>query len=345
MIKVGIAGATGYAGQELLRLLHRHPEVEIVKILSETYADKPYSYVYRNFTGFTQESCAALDYETIADGIDVLFTSLPYGVLMEKLNEDLLNRVQVIDLGVDYRFMNQTEYKQYYGKEHPSIHLASRFTYGLCEWNENGIRAAEHIANPGCFATAIQLALLPLIQERIIAPQVTVDGKCALSGSGRTLTLGTHFTEANESVKPYKITNHPHKVEAQKGIEYFTGEPMKLTFVPHIVPMQRGILVTCYTRLAQSVDHDRIRSVYDHYYRDKPFVQLLERGMYVETKWVKQSNMCHINFEVDEEDSSLIVFAALDNLIKGAAGQAIQNLNIMNGFPQHMAIDDVPVCL
>ncbi len=345
MIKVGIIGSTGYAGQELVRLLYGHPEVKIIKTISETYIDNKYSYVYRNFTGFSQDVCSALDYETIADGIDVLFTSLPYGVLMERLNEDILNNVKVIDLGVDYRLMNSMEYKQYYGKDHKSIHLSSRFTYGLCEWNENEIQAAENIANPGCFATAIQLALLPLITENIISSEVTVDGKCALSGSGRTLTLGTHFVEANESVKPYKITNHPHKIEARKAIEYFTGEHVKLTFVPHIVPMQRGILVTCYTKTAMKVDYDFIRSIYEKYYHCKEFVQILDRGMYVETKWVRNSNMCHINFEVDEQDNSLIIFAAIDNLIKGAAGQAIQNLNIMNGFPQNTAINYVPTCI
>ncbi len=345
MIKAGIIGATGYAGQELIRLLYGHPEVKITKIISETYIDKRYSYVYRSFTGFSQESCLALDYEPIADGLDVLFTSLPYGVLMEKLNDDILNNVKVIDLGVDYRLMNSLEYKQYYGKEHKSINLSSRFTYGLCEWNENEIQAAENIANPGCFATAIQLALLPLIKEKTISTEVTIDGKCALSGSGRTLTLGTHFAEANESVKPYKIINHPHKIESRKAIEYFTNEQVRLTFVPHIVPMQRGILVTCYTKPEIKVDYDFIRNIYEKYYHHKQFVQVLDRGMYVETKWVRNSNMCHINFEVDEQDNSLIIFAAIDNLIKGAAGQAIQNLNIMNGFPQGMAIDYVPTCI
>ncbi|HCX63172.1 N-acetyl-gamma-glutamyl-phosphate reductase [Sedimentibacter sp.] len=345
MIKVGIVGATGYAGQELVRLLYGHPEVKIIKTISETYNDNKYSYIYRNFTGLSQDICSALDYETIADGIDVLFTSLPYGVLMEKLNEDILNNVKVIDLGVDYRLMNSAEYKQYYGKEHKSINLSSRFTYGLSEWNENEIQDAENIANPGCFATAIELALLPLIKEKIISTEVTVDGKCALSGSGRTLTIGTHFAEANESVKPYKITNHPHKIETQKAIEYFTNELVRLTFVPHIVPMQRGILVTCYTKPTAKIDRDFIGNIYQKYYNGKPFVQILDRGMYVETKWVRNSNMCHINFEVDEQDNSLIVFAAIDNLIKGAAGQAVQNLNIMNGFPQNMSINYVPACI
>ncbi len=279
-----------------------------------------------------------------ADGHNYISEAISKGatvIIVEDDKREITNNVTVIK----DRLMNSAEYKQYYGKEHKSIHLSSRFTYGLSEWNENEIQAAENIANPGCFATAIQLALLPLIKEKIIYPDVTVDGKCALSGSGRTLTIGTHFVEANESVKPYRITNHPHKIEARKAIGYFTREQINLTFVPHIVPMQRGILVTCYTKPTMKIDHDFIRSIYEKYYHYKQFVQILDRGMYVETKWVRNSNMCHINFEVDEQDNSLIIFAEIDNLIKGGAGQAIQNLNIMNGLPQDMAINYVPVCI
>ncbi|WP_040950499.1 N-acetyl-gamma-glutamyl-phosphate reductase [Gorillibacterium massiliense] len=345
MVKAGILGATGYAGQELVRLLHGHPEVEIRKIVSTSHEDAKFASIYRNFTGILDESCHSLDYGTVADGLDVLFTSLPYGVLMEHLTQDLLDRVHIIDLGVDYRFWNAAEFKQYYGKDHPSLHLAPQFTYGLSEWNEGAIRSARHIANPGCFATAIQLSLLPLVKEGVISDTVTVDGKCALSGSGRSLTLGTHFVEANESTKPYKIVSHPHKAESRKGIAYFSEKQLKLTFVPHIVPMQRGILVTCYTELAAGWEPERIREVFCEYYDKKPFIQLLDRGMYVETKWVRHSNMCHINFEVDEEENRLIVFAAIDNLIKGAAGQAVQNLNLMYGFPETMALDMVPASI
>lgn len=345
MIKVGVLGATGYAGQELLRILHGHKEVKVTKIISESQQGKKYDFIYRNFTGFTNEICGELDYSMITDGLDVLFTSLPYGVLMEHLNDDILNNVKIIDLGVDYRPTSHDEYRKSYGKEHRSLSLLPRFTYGLSEWNEDNIKSAEHIANPGCFATAIELALLPLFKENLIETNLVVDGKCSLSGSGRTLTLGTHFVEANESVKPYRITDHPHKNESVRAIEYFTQKHINLAFVPHIVPMQRGILVSCYAVAKTKLDYEYVRNVYEQYYSGKPFIQILDKGMYVETKWVKNSNMCHINFELDETGNRIFIFAAIDNLLKGAGGQAIQNFNIMFGFPQNMAIDFVPTCI
>ncbi len=345
MLRAGILGATGYAGQELLRLLHQHDEIQVVKIISETHQGRRFDAVYRNFTGFTDAVCCEADYDTMADGLDVLFTSLPYGVLMSHLTGDLLDRVRVIDLGVDYRLMNRTEFLRYYGAEHKSIELASRFVYGQSEWNGDNVRAARHIANPGCFATAIELALTPLVREGLITSDVIVDGKCALTGAGRALSLGTHFAEANESAKPYKIACHPHAPESAKAIALFTGRSLNLTFVPHIVPMQRGILVSCYTTLDAEADDATVREIYDTYYGDKPFVRLLDKGMYVETKWVRASNMCHINFEIDRDSNRLIVFAALDNLIKGAAGQAVQNLNLMFGFDETAALGGVPACL
>lgn len=351
MIRVGVLGGTGYVGQELIRLLYRHPEVELTKIISESNKDKAFAQIYRNHTGFQNIICEGLDDHTIVEGIDVLFSALPYGTLMQHLTREMLEQVMVIDLGVDYRLMDANEYLNYYKKEHKSIELTPYFTYGLCEWNKEEIQEARHIANPGCFATAIQLALMPLIKENIIQDEVIIDGKTSYSASGRTLTIGTHFSEANESTKPYKIIGHPHSLESKKGVAYFTDKNVDLTFVPHMIPMQRGLLITAYTKLNQlSWTDDKgaygtIRSVYEHYYHDAPFIALLEKGMYVETKWVRNSNMCHINFEIDEENERLIVFAAIDNLMKGAAGQAVQNFNIRFGFPEQMALDEVPICI
>lgn len=351
MIKIGVLGGTGYVGQELIRLLYRHPEVELTKIISESNKDKAFAQIYRNHMGLQHIICEGLDYNTMAEGIDVLFSCLPYGTLMQHLTKEMLDQVMVIDLGVDYRFMDANEYLKYYKKEHQSIQLTSDFTYGLCEWNKREIQEARHIANPGCFATAIQLALMPLIKENVIQEQIIIDGKTSYSASGRTLTVGTHFTEANESTKPYKIIGHPHSLESKKGIAYFTSTNVELTFVPHMVPMQRGLLITAYTKLnglswADELGaYGKIRSIYENYYKNAPFIALLEKGMYVETKWVRNSNMCHINFEVDEENERLLVFAAIDNLMKGAAGQAIQNFNIRFGFPEKMGLDEVPICI
>ncbi len=345
MIKVGVLGATGYTGQELMRILYQHKAVTINKILSDTYKDKEYQYIYRNFTGFSHKICEEINWETLTDDIDLLFSALPYGILMQHLTEDMMRRVKIIDIGVDYRLMDNDAYKRYYGKEHQSIELVRHFTYGLSEWNKEHINMSKHIANPGCYATAAQLALLPLIKEKVIERDIIVDGKCGLSGSGRTLTIGTHFAEANESAKAYKLNNHPHGFEITKGIEYFTDEKVALTFTPHIVPMQRGMLLTAYLQLKTSIDYDTVRNIYDNYYKDMTFIRILDKGIYVETKWVKNSNVCHINFEINNDTGKLIVVTAIDNLIKGAAGQAVQNMNIMLGLPENTGLEDIPICL
>jgi len=345
MLKVGVLGGTGYAGQELIRLLFNHKEVEVKHIISESHQEKEFSYVYRNFKGFNDTVCEKMDLEAVANEVDVLFSALSYGVLMEKLSQEILKKVKIIDIGVDYRFMDKEEYKKYYRKDHKSIELSKAFTYGLCEWNERRITDSDHIANPGCFATAMELALLPLFSENVIENKVIIDGKSSLSGSGRTLSVGTHYVEANESTKPYRITNHPHTNEFKKAMQLFLDKNVDITFVPHIVPIQRGILITCYTIPKLTLTHEFVHSIFKKYYCNTPFVRVLDKGMYVETKWVRNSNMCHINFEIDKENNSLIIFAAIDNLIKGAAGQAIQNMNIMYGFPQTMALDFIPTCL
>ncbi|TCT16274.1 N-acetyl-gamma-glutamyl-phosphate reductase [Natranaerovirga pectinivora] len=345
MLNVGILGATGYTGEELIRLLHNHPNVMIKKILSTSYKDKKYNFVYRNFVGFNEDICQELDWDTLVDGIDLLFSALPYGILMAHLTEDMLKKVKIVDIGVDYRFMDKESYKKYYGKEHQSLHLTDEFVYGLSEWNEEAIKEAKSIANPGCYATAMLMALIPLIKEALIDKDIIADGKSGLSGGGRTLTIGTHYVEANESMKAYKLNNHPHVIEVQKGIEFFTGETIELTFTPHIVPMQRGLMVTLYTKLQKKLDYESVKEVYSKYYGSKPFVQILDKSIYVETKWVKSSNMCHINFEINEETNRLIIVVAIDNLIKGAAGQAIQNMNLMMDFPENMGLNYIPVCI
>lgn len=345
MLKVGILGGTGYAGQELIRLLHNHNEVEINKIISTKYKNKKYNYAYRNFVGIKEDVCEELDWTTIGDDIDVLFSALPYGVLMESLNKEILQKVKIIDIGVDYRFAEKDIYKRNYGKDHKSIELGREFVYGLSEWNYDNIKKANYIANPGCYATAIQLALLPLLKEDLIELDIIIDGKCGVSGGGRTLTLGTHYAEANESMKAYKLNNHPHMDEVIKGIKYFTDKDVKLTFTPHLIPMQRGMMITAYIGLKKQENYQSISDVYNKYYKDSDFVKILDQGIYVETKWVKNSNICHINFEINKDTNKLIVVAAIDNLIKGASGQAIQNMNIMHGFVQKLGLGYVPICI
>jgi N-acetyl-gamma-glutamyl-phosphate reductase len=316
-----------------------------VRLYSENNKEARFDFLYRNFSGFSDISCVAIDYARLAEEADVIFSALPYGALMERLDAEILDSVRFVDMGVDYRLADPALYQKCYGKEHKSIGLAERFTYGLSEWNRANIAGARHIANPGCFAAAIELALLPLVASDVIEDDVIVDGKCSLSGAGRSLSLGTHFAEANESVKPYKILSHPHRYEAERAVAMFSGRAINLTFVPHIVPMQRGILVSCYARARQRTDYGEIRGVFGECYAGEPFIRILDRGMYVETKWVRNSNVCHINFELDEDGRGLVVFAAFDNLVKGAAGSAVQNFNIMCGFPETMGLETIPTSI
>lgn len=345
MLRVGILGATGYVGQELFWLLSQHPGVKIVKIYSDTYQNKSYASIYRGYTGRNSERCLPIHYETLTDGIDVLFTALPYGVLMKHLTQEILNQVRVIDLGVDYRWKDRGLYRKYYQEEHQSMELAEQFVYGLTEWNREQICSARHIANPGCFATVMQLALMPMWKENLIEENLIVDGKTSYSASGRTLTIGTHYAEANESVKAYKIRVHPHEMECMLGMQQFSTRKPHVMFVPHIVPMQRGLLITCYVTLKNRMTEEEVRKVYEKYYQEEHFIQLLSQGMYVETKWVRHSNQCHMNVTVDEEESHLVITAAIDNLMKGAAGQAVQNMNLMFGFREEEGIDMLPASL
>lgn len=345
-IKVGVVGAGGYAGHELIRILMNHKNVSIEKIFSSAKILDDYKFRYRNFFGKDEMKFEEINWETMGEEIDVLFTAMPYGILMKHLNEDILKRVKIIDLGVDYRHMSKEEYKKYYRSDHESFHLADRFIYGLSEWNRVDIKEAEHIANPGCYATASELALLPFIKENLIEYNgIIIDGKCGLSGAGRNLSLGTHFTEANESTKAYKVVDHPHRLEIKKTIEMITGKEIEILFTPHIVPMQRGLLVTIYCRLKDGVCEEHIKDVLDKYYGEERFVHILDEGMYVETKWVKSSNNCHINFKVDDDTGMVVIMASIDNLIKGAAGQAVQNMNIMFGFNENESLDFVGNCL
>lgn len=253
------------------------------------------------------------------------FLALPYGVLSSKLSENILNKVKIIDIGADYRINDIETYKNWYKKEHKSFDLTSKFVYGLCEWNREIIRKSKYIANPGCYATAALFTLLPLIKEKVIEKDnIIIDGKGAYSASGRTLTLGTHYIEATESIKAYNLTKHRHIAEIEQTISDITDENTCITFTPHIIPMSRGILTTTYVNLKSKHTYEDIKKIYQKYYKDEEFIMLLKKGYYVEKKWVKNSIMIHINFEIDERNNRLVIITAIDNLIRGAAGQAIQ---------------------
>lgn len=346
MIRVGILGSTGYGGEELIRLLNNHKNVDIVKIMSKSYMGKNYCDIFRNYTGLYDKVCVEYNIDNIAEGIDLLFTALPYGVLSNELSVNILNKVNIIDIGADYRIKDKSSYEKWYKKEHRSFNLTSKFVYGLCEWNRKIIKKSKYIANPGCYATAVLFSLLPLIKESIIEKgNIIIDGKGALSASGRTLSLGTHYIEATESIKAYNITKHRHIAEIEQTINNITGENICISFTPHIIPMSRGILTTAYVNLNSSYNYENIKCIYEKYYKNEKFITILKKGHYVETKWVKNSNMIHINFEIDERNNRLVVLTAIDNLIRGAAGQAIQNMNIMYDFSEDEGLNIIPSCI
>lgn len=343
MIKAGIIGASGYAGQELMRLLMQHPECEMKTVTSKSYVDKPYSEIYGNFTGITSKACEKLDMEQIAKEVDVLFIALPHGIASNEVTEEVLSHTKVIDLGADYRLQDIEVYKKWYGVEHGSPQLLKEAIYGLCEVNRQDIKGSRLIGNPGCYTTCSILTLLPLIKEKMIdVNSIIIDAKSGVSGAGRGLHLGTHYTECNESIKAYKIAAHRHTPEIEAALSE-GHEPVTLSFTPHLVPMNRGILITAYAQLEHKYTYDEIKAVYNKYYSNEKFIRLLPQGVYPETKWVKGSNYCDMNFEIDERTGRIILLGAIDNLVKGAAGQAIQNMNILFDLDEATGLEMIPV--
>ncbi|QUI23927.1 N-acetyl-gamma-glutamyl-phosphate reductase [Vallitalea pronyensis] len=342
MIKAGIIGASGYAGQELMRLLVQHPECEIEAITSKTYKDKSFHQIYGNFMGITSKSCQALDMAHMAKEVDVLFIALPHGIASNQLTASILKDTKVIDLGADYRLKSQATYEKWYGVSHGSPDLLKQAVYGLCELNRDAIKQSTLIGNPGCYTTCSILTLAPLVKEKMIdVTSIIIDAKSGVSGAGRALHLGTHFTECNETIKAYKIAAHRHTPEIEQALSDDEQE-VTLSFTPHLVPMNRGILVTAYAKLLKGYTYDDIKAVYEQYYHEEKFVRLLPQGIFPETKWVKGSNYCDINFEIDERTGRIILLGAIDNLIKGAAGQAVQNMNILFGLEEDTGINMIP---
>lgn len=343
MIKVGIIGATGYAGNELVRLLMNHKQAQLVKITSQSYVDKDLSDVYYNYLDITKIKCEAEDIEKMADACDVIFLALPHGVTSEKVTAALLEKTKVIDLGADFRFKDIDVYEKWY-VEHKGKALIDEAVYGLCEINRDKIRNSRLVGNPGCYTTCSILALYPLVKEGVIdLNSIIIDAKSGTTGAGRSAVLGSLYCEVNESIKAYKIASHRHMPEIEEQLSFAAGEPINLIFTPHLVPMNRGILATSYAKLNQKMTNEQIRDLYMKYYGEEYFVRIVKQNNFPETKWVKSSNFCDIGFTVDERTGTVIVVSALDNLVKGAAGQAVQNMNIMFGLDEKMGLESIPV--
>ena len=349
MVKVGIIGATGYAGNELVRLLMGHKDVEIKWYGSRSYIDKKYAEVYQNMFEIVEDTCLDDNMEELASKVDVIFTATPQGFLAGVLTEEILSKVKIIDLSADFRIKDVKTYEKWYKIEHKSPQFIEEAVYGLCEINRDKVKGARLIANPGCYTTCSILTAYPLVKEGLIDPDtLIIDAKSGTSGAGRGAKLPNLFCEVNENMKAYGVTNHRHTPEIEEQLGYAAGKEIVVNFTPHLVPMNRGILATEYATLNKKADgtlptYGEVKAVYDKYYKNEKFVRVLEKDVCPETKWVEGSNYVDVNFKIDERTGRIVMMGALDNLVKGAAGQAVQNMNLLFGFDEAEGLNLVPM--
>ncbi|RDU23992.1 N-acetyl-gamma-glutamyl-phosphate reductase [Anaerosacchariphilus polymeriproducens] len=344
MIKVGIIGATGYAGGELVRLLLGHRQAEIKWFGSKSYIGQQFSHIYQNMFQLVEEKCLDDNMDELAKQVDVIFTATPQGLCASLLNEDILNKVKVIDLSADYRIKDVETYEQWYGLRHASPQLIEEAVYGLCEVNRESIKNARLIANPGCYPTCSFLSVYPLVKEGIIQTEtLIIDAKSGTSGAGRGAKVDNLYCEVNENMKAYSAANHRHTPEIEEQLSYAAGKKVVMNFTPHLVPMNRGILITAYASLKEEMTYEEMKAVYDKYYEKEYFVRVLEKDVYPQTKWVEGSNFVDVNFKIDTRTNRVIMMGAMDNLVKGAAGQAVQNMNLMFGLEESMGLQLVPM--
>lgn len=334
-IKVGIIGATGYAGAELVRILAAHPGAEIKALVSQSYVGQAFCEVYPHLYKHVLQHCRELDVPSLARECDVVFTALPHGHAVPVAREVLKAGKKFIDLGADFRFRNPEVYRQWYKVEHEAPELLARAVYGLPEIYREKIKTASLVGNPGCYPTSIILALAPLLRGGLVEPgSIIADSKSGVSGAGRGLSLGTHFTEVNENFRAYNVAAHRHTPEIEQELGALAGQETVISFTPHLTPMNRGILSTIYAKLRRRVTLEQVRSVYEDFYRSDFFVRLLPPGVLPQTKAVSGSNHCDVVPVVDPRTGRVVVISAIDNLVKGAAGQAVQNMNLMFGLPE-----------
>ena len=348
MIKVGIIGATGYAGGELVRILAGHKDAEIVWYGSRSYIDKKYADVYQNMFQIVDAKCLDDNMEELAKQADVIFTATPQGFCASMMNDKILSETKIIDLSADFRIKDVATYEKWYGIEHKSPQYIEEAVYGLCEINREDVKKARLVANPGCYTTCSILTAYPLAKEGIIDMNtLIVDAKSGTSGAGRGAKVPNLFCEVNENMKAYGVASHRHTPEIEEQLGYAGNCQVTINFTPHLVPMNRGILATEYATLKRKPDGtlptcEEVKAVYDKYYANEKFVRVLDKGSCPETKWVEGSNYVDINFVIDERTGRIIMMGALDNLVKGAAGQAVQNMNLLFGLPESEGLELVP---
>ena len=344
MIKVGIIGATGYAGSELVRILLAHKEAEIVWYGSRSYIDQKYASIYQNFFQLVDAKCLDDNMEELAKKVNVIFTATPQGLCASLINEDILSKTKVIDLSADFRIKDVKVYEEWYKIQHKSPQYIDEAVYGLCEINREDVKGARLVANPGCYTTCSILTCYPLVKEGLIDPNtIIIDAKSGTSGAGRGAKVDNLFCEVNENMKAYGVATHRHTPEIEEQLGYACGKQIRLNFTPHLVPMNRGILATAYATLTKEVTYEEVKAVYDKYYEKEKFVRVLEKDVCPQTKWVEGSNYVDVNFKIDPRTGRIIMMGAIDNLVKGAAGQAVQNMNLMFGLKESEGLELVPM--
>jgi N-acetyl-gamma-glutamyl-phosphate reductase len=333
MLKVAIVGSSGYAGGELCRILLGHKNVEITAVTSERSAGRKVSTLFPQLTKLTDLVLEPLDPDTIGKKADFFFLAVPHLTAMSVAARFIGMGKKVVDLSADFRFRDPAIYQEWYGESHLHPELTKKAVYGLPELHRADIAKAILVGNPGCYPTSAILAMAPLLKECVVDEKtLIVDSKSGVSGAGRTPALPYHFPEANESLMAYKIGEHRHTPEIEQELSLCHGEQVLISFTPHLVPMNRGILTTAYAKLKRAVTEDDIREIYNKHYKDEFFVRVLEEKVFPNVANVRGSNFCDINFKLDHRTGRVVVVSAIDNLVKGAAGQAVQNMNLMNGF-------------
>ena len=341
MVKVGIIGASGYAGAELYRLLLNHPHVEIVAISSQSYEGKMISHLYPSFYGvfdmtFTND-------QEVIEKADMIFASLPHGLSEKYAKQCDEQGKKFIDLGADFRLDQEKDYQQWYQHDYQYQQLHEKQVYGLSEVNREQIKQASIIGNPGCYPTSITLGLYPLLKNHMHKDEkIIIDSKSGTTGAGKSLTEDTHFPKCNESFHPYKIASHRHTPEIEQELSKMAHQAVHIMFTPHLLPVNRGIISPIYVPLKDNVDFDDVYDIYQKTYQDEYFVRVLPKGQVADLKFVQYSNFCDISLHYDERYHQLIVVSTIDNMVKGAAGQAIQNMNLMYGFDEKEGLMMVP---
>jgi len=341
--KVGIIGATGYTGVELLRLLLRHPQVEVTALTSQKYAGVPIDQVFPSLMNHLQLKCEELSVDQISKKTDFIFTAVPHKTAMETVPLFFRQGKKVVDLSADFRFKDASVYEKWYQK-HTASDLLREAVYGLPELHREKIRNAKIVGNPGCYPTGALIGLIPLVEKGMISLEnIVIDSKSGVSGAGRDIVLESLFCEVNEGVKAYKIFEHRHLPEIEQELSGMVLKKVVVTFVPHLIPMDRGILTTIYLVLTKQWKTEEILSTFQEHYQKEPFIRICPKGKLPNTKHVRGSNYCDIGVKVSEADGRTVIVTAIDNLVKGASGEAIQNMNIMLGYPETMGLDALPL--